>query len=380
MPEQIPITPEVLKWARQRAGLTVEDAEEHFGNFADWEQGLSFPTYPQLEKLADTLKIPVAVFFFPQPPPVPPITETFRTLPTSEIDRLPARIRMLLRKAKSMQLNLHELTDGRNPAARLITHDLTFASQVNIVDMAAAVRAYIGISVDEQQRWNDHDIALKEWRDALQRVGVFVFKDAFKVDEYSGFCLYDEVFPIVYVNNSSAKTRQIFTYFHELAHLLFHTSGIDTVHDSFISSLNIDAQTIEMICNRFASEFLLPDELFVRLSANHAPSEATAELFAAQFHVSREVIFRRFLDHGRINQQTYSSVVSQWNQQRQSGGEGAGGNFYWTKLAYLGRDYVSLALSKFHQNRIDENQLAEYLDTKPKNVGVLEEYFQRGNV
>ncbi|MHB1104680.1 MAG: hypothetical protein ACYC0C_18295 [Devosia sp.] len=41
---------------------------------------------------------------------------------------------------------------------------------------------------------------------------------------------------------------------------------------------------------------------------------------------------------------------------------------------------MALALRQFHQNRIDETQLAEYLDTKPKNVGNLEEYFERGNV
>jgi hypothetical protein len=48
------------------------------------------------------------------------------------------------------------------------------------------------------------------------------------------------------------------------------------------------------------------------------------------------------------------------------------------KRAYLGRDYVALAFSQYHQNRIDETQLGEYLDMKPKNVGTLEEYFVRG--
>ena len=52
---------------------------------------------------------------------------------------------------------------------------------------------------------------LKAWRKTLLDVGIFVFKDAFRVDDYSGFSLYDDVFPIIYVNNSSAKTRQIFT-------------------------------------------------------------------------------------------------------------------------------------------------------------------------
>jgi hypothetical protein len=64
-----------------------------------------------------------------------------------------------------------------------------------------------------------------------------------------------------------------------------------------------------------------------------------------------------------------------WRMQKQTG---EGGNHYWTKIAYLGRDYITLALQQFHQNRLDERQLAEYLDTKPKNLSALEEYFARG--
>ena len=105
------------------------------------------------------------------------------------------------------------------------------------------------------------------------------------------------------------------------------------------------------------------------------PSEATAEGIAASFHVSREVVFRRFLDRDLISQRAYNEAAARWAEQRQSGG--AGGNYYWTKLAYLGRDYVALALSQYRQNRIDERKLADYLDMKPKNLAGIEDYFAR---
>lgn len=377
MAEQIPINPALLIWARERAGLSRDEATEKFRRFPEWEAGDSAPTYPQLEALADALKVPIAVFFFPEPPHVPSINETFRTLPEAELDRLPSRIRLLMRKAKAMQLNLIELTENRNPAERLITRDLQFETRVNIAEMATAVRQYIGVSLEQQRGWRDDQTALKEWRAALQRVGIFVFKDAFRFSELSGFCLYDDEFPIIYVNNSSTKTRQIFTYFHELAHLIFHTSGIDKVRDRYIDRLAGDSKQIEILCNSFAAQFLLPEDEFERAVAGRPANVATAELVAAQFHVSREVVFRRFLDQGRIGEPAYLEAVERWNAQRQGGG-GEGGNHYWTKLTYLGRDYVALALGQFHQNRIDETQLAEFLDTKPRNVGTLEDYFGRG--
>ncbi|MCT8004041.1 XRE family transcriptional regulator [Sphingomonas sanguinis] len=377
MAEQIPINPALLVWARQRAGLSRDEAAQKFKRIADWEAGASAPTYPQLEQLSDTLKVPIAVFFFPDPPDVPSINETFRTLPEAELERLPSRVRMLMRKAKAMQINLAELTQGRNPADRMITRDLRFAPDVDIAEMAATVRDYIGVPVKQQQAWRGDDAALKEWRTALLNVGVFVFKDAFRADDFSGFCLYDDEFPIIYANNSSTKTRQIFTYFHELAHLVFHTSGIDKVRDRYVERLAGDARQIEVICNSFAAHLLMPEDAFQRAMAGRQATEATAEALAAQFHVSREVIFRRLLDHGRIAQNQYDRAVERWNAQRQVE-RAPGGNPYWTKLAYLGREYVALALSQYHQNRIDEGQLADFLDTKPRHVGALEEYFSRG--
>lgn len=373
--EGLPITPALVTWARTRAGLSIDDAK-NFGKIDEWERGDSSPTYPQLEALAAALKVPIAVFFFPEPPQVPNISETFRTLPDTEFEHIPSRVKLLLRKAKAFQLNLMELTGGKNPAPRIITNDLKFSNDENLVDAADKLRTYLGVTLEAQQSWQDDDAALKAWRQALQAVGIYIFKDAFKAEEFSGFCLFDEVFPLIYVNNSSAKTRQIFTLFHELAHLLFNTSGIDTLHGDYINRLPGDSKKIEIFCNRFAAEFLLPERVFVAAMKGQPPTEATAELLASRYHISREFVFRRFLDRRWIDEVAYTEATKRWSQQR---GGGSGGDYYWTKLSYLGRDYVALALSEFHRSRISEAQLADYLDTKPKNLAGIEGYFARGS-
>jgi Zn-dependent peptidase ImmA (M78 family) len=373
--EQIPVTPSVITWARVRSGLSLEEATQTFRNIAAWEDEASdiFPTYPQLEKLAEKFKVPIAVFFFPAPPNVPPIGETFRTLPEAQFSDIPREVQTLLRKARALQLNLSELNDDVNPADRLITRDLAFPADVQVDEMAREVRAYLGVNIDQQQNWESDVAALENWRKILNNVGISIFKDAFKVSDYSGFCLYDDIFPVIYVNNSTAKTRQIFTLFHELAHLLFHTSGIDTRQDNFLPVLVNDARRIEIICNEFAARFLVPEDAFARAFAGQLATEETAEELAAIFHVSRESIFRKFLDRNLIDQVAYRRAALRWAEQLGVGG--TGGNWYNTKIAYLGRDYVNLAFSKFYQNRINEAQLAEYLDTKPRNLSTLEEYF-----
>lgn len=374
MSEAMPITPEIVTWARERAGFSVDAAMAEFRKIAEWEAGETFPSYPQLERMADKFKVPVAVFFFPAPPDLPPIEETFRTLEPDQIAEIPPRVRLLLRKARTFQMGLEELNAGRNPAARLITRDLAFRPSDPIEDIATQLRDYLGISMEQQFAWGNAETALDEWRSVLLSVGVYVFKDQFREPEYSGFCLYDDEFPIIYVNNTTAKTRQIFTLFHELAHLLFHTSGVDTQGDDFVDRLVGDEQRIEMICNRMAACFLVPEESFEAAFRGRPATEATATELAQLFSVSREFIFRKFLDRDLITSAEYEQAARRWANQGQ---RGTGGDHYNTKIAYLGTEYINLAFQRFYQNRIDYNQLADILDTKPKNLTRLEEYVSR---
>ena len=73
------INPDILKWARERSGYTVETIAAFLKKDAsivnDWESGERALTYVQLEKLADKYKRPIAIFFFPEPPKEPDIAE-----------------------------------------------------------------------------------------------------------------------------------------------------------------------------------------------------------------------------------------------------------------------------------------------------------------
>ena len=177
--ERLTITPSVITWARKRAGLSLEEAK-NFGRIDEWESGASSPTYAQIEALASALKVPVAVFFFPEPPDLPNLAQSFRTLPDVEFDKIPSRVQLLVRKAKAFQLNLAELTAEKNPAERLIIKDLKLSADENIAAAAERVRAYLSVTLEAQQNFKTDDDALKAWRDVFHSAGLFVFKDAFK--------------------------------------------------------------------------------------------------------------------------------------------------------------------------------------------------------
>lgn len=378
--EGLPITPAVVRWARERAGYSLEDASLVLKRIAAWESGDALPSYAQVEEMAERFKTPVAVFFFPSPPVLPSIEQSFRTLSAEDFAAIPRTIRLLLRRSQAMQINLAELNDGINPSKRLITRDLKFSPNTSLAEIAAVVRGYLGVSIEEQASWKSVDEALDAWREVFAtRAGVYAFKDAFHTPNYFGFCLYDEEFPVIYINNSSTKSRQIFTLFHELGHLLFHTSGIDILDDLFLNHLDDAERKIEIICNGLAARVLVPDDVLDKMLNGVKVSRQAAEQIAKGFNVSREVIYRKFLDRDLISADEYSAASEDWTAQIKSK-KSDSGNYYNSHRAYLGQRYVDLAFTRYYQQRFDQGQLAEYLNLKPKSLPTFAEKFAWGGL
>ncbi len=382
----IPVNSEILRWAREGLNFSrVEVAkkmnkpEEHI---VAWETGNSAPTYVQLEQLASVYHRPVALFFFPNPPDEESVEETFRTLPYQELESISPRIRLLIRKARILQINLAELFQGVIDPRRRILDDLQMDEMDNVEERANQVRSYLEIDLITQKSWNNVRTAFQRWRSSLESCGIFVFKDSFKEpggsrSRYSGFCIYDQKFPIIFINNNDTYTRQVFTLFHELAHLLMKSSEIDIRMDEYERHETQDNKNIEVTCNKFAGEFLVPRRDFQnyldRDLINSNIDDFIVEM-ARKYHVSREAVLRKLVDCEISNPNVYDRKVSQWSNQTGSQQSG-GGNYYLTKIAYLGDRYISAVFWNYSQRRITIEQAADYLDMKVKNVTGLEDRF-----
>lgn len=376
---------DVLVWARESMNLTLEEVAKRMNktvkDIKNWESGKSKPTYVQLEKLAYKIyHRPVALFFFPAVPDEDRIEQSFRTLPDTEIRKFPPKIHLLLRKAKVMQINLSELSEYMEESDRNILHDLNIDSTVCPVELANRVRDYLRIDIGEQKSWSDADTAFKHWRSVLEKSGIFVFKDSFsskdsKSSQYSGFCLYDYRYPIIYIDNNKPSTRQIFTLFHELAHLLMRTGGVDCVKNNYIEQLSGNDKVVEILCNQFAVEFLVPTDDFNRISSSRDFSENYIEKWARLYKTSRKTILRKLLDQNRVSKQYYEKKFLGWSNHRGTIQNQGGGNYFSTKISYLGFRYIDLIFRNYHRDVISFEQAADYLDTKVKNVSRIEDLF-----
>lgn len=380
---EIPLTPSVLRWARETAGVSINEVVQRLKRktittevIEGWERGEGSPSYSQLESLAyDVYRRPLAIFFFPSPPEEKTPKQSFRTLPDQEINKISPRLRYLLRQAQVRQIYLEELFENVHPPKKNILYDFQISPEKSLDEIISKVREYFNISLDKQISWINADDAFKHWRDAFENHGIYIFKEAFKEENVSGFCLFDEKFPIIYVNNSKPHTRQIFTLFHELAHLLYRTGGIDKPIEEYIKYLNYEDKRIEIFCNQFAGEFLVPNTDFnQRLAKVSAINEQVIEYFSKIYHVSREVILRKLYDRNLISQADYQQNVDKWVEQYKkiNKNQKGGGNYYLTQGVYLSRRYIELAFTKLYQNKISVEKLAEYLGVKAKNISSLE--------
>ena len=376
------ITPSVMKWARKTAGMSVEDAATRFvvksvaknitpETVKSWESGKAAPTYLQLEKIAAIYHQPIIVFYLRKPPEEDTIKSEFQFLPKVQAKSLPYQIRFLVRAADNFRLNLYELhRGGQNPALKKIFADIRISASQDMKRAATKVRRYLNLS-NSQQYKNDDD-AFEARRNCLERHGISVFKESFEHDNFSGFCLHDPQFPIIYINNDMPSSRQSFTLFHELAHILMKKSGVDFRGDT----TNTDE---ELACNQFAGEALAPEaDIKKNLPLNNASNNNAIASLAKQYSVSQEVVLHQLRNINLIDRNFFDKKTAQLRKEQESQKQRHGPvNYAFKVYLYLSKSYTQAACAKYHHGLIDERQLADYLKTKVRYIDAIARFSLR---
>jgi Zn-dependent peptidase ImmA (M78 family) len=378
------VTPAVLKWARESANMSIDDVARRLKKSADvvsaWESGADAPTYSQLEALAyEIYKRPLALFFLPTHPDEPKPRAEFRSLPDVDLANLSREMTLLIRRARAFQWALIELYGDRSPAASPIWRQIRADPQSNASSQAAQIRKLLNVTIDEIRRQPTAEAALKTWRRAIERNGVHVFKDSFKQREFSGFCLWHPEFPVILINNSTTKTRQVFSLLHELTHVLCDRNGISRFDNRGIENLPLPDRVIERFCNTLAGEILVPSDDFLPASRNFVPETATDGQFAelaGRYHVSRSVILHRFLERGLVTVEFYVMKDREWAEQGREGE--SGGDYYATQGTYISERFLREVVSRYARRLLTKNEAADLIGVKPRNFDRFEDLVLRG--
>lgn len=352
-----PVTPVVLRWAREDAGLTTADVARFAGvkpAVADaWEDGVARPTLSQLRHLADAMRRPVAFFLTPAPPKehakLPPDFRSHEGAPT------PA-LRREVRSAQERRDAYLELVGPvRDPWLAVVSAN------------SSSIREWLGVSTEGIRQTLDAGAALKVWIRALEQRGVLVFQMS-RVDpaECRGFALAYRVCPVIVLNGADAPQARSFTLLHELAHLLDREGGLCLLQD------DVD---IERRCNRTAAAVLLPEEA-VTAEAGIASGLDLADSVVRGFRVSPQVAAFRLRDLGLIDQAIVGQVLARAAEAARRAAErkDSGGPARHVLLRRnLGDRYVAAVVDAMHAESISVTDAAYLLDARVRTVQRLEQ-------
>lgn len=339
---RVEVRPEMLRWARERAGKSTRDLARSSPDLDRWETGEIRPTLKQLERFASATHAPIGYLFLAEPPietvPIP----DFRTVAGARLSRPSPDLLDTVYVCQQRQ-------EWYRGFARLSGEEfLPFVGSVRTSDdveaTAATMRHTLGFDVEERHVLPDWTTALRRFIEQADGRGVLVMcngvvnndtRRRLDPDEFRGFALSDPLAPLVFVNGADTKSAQMFTLAHELAHIWLGQSGVSDVEASSTPS-----QAVERWCNRVAAELLVPLAL-VRAEVRDARDlRQEIDRLARRFKVSTLVVLRRIHDAGRLTAEefrvAYANEVARVRPLARDGG----GNFYLTLGARVSKRFA----------------------------------------
>lgn len=339
--KRVAVRPELLRWALERSGRSVEGLAAKFPKLAAWERGEARPTLRQLEQFARATYTPVGYLFLRDPPleevPIP----DFRTLPGARHDRPSPDLLDTIYLCQQRQAWYREFarTMGEEPLAFVGSARVTD----DVVATAAAMRRALGLDLDERRQLPTWTEALRRFIEQADALGVLVMvsgvvgsnnRRKLDRDEFRGFALADPLAPLVFVNGADTKAAQMFTLAHELAHVWLGESAL-----SDVSPASAPAQRVEAWCNRVAAELLVP---LAALREALPPGDALDQVpaLARRFKVSTLVILRRLLDARRLSRDAFDAAYEAELKHLCTQPKTSGGDFYLTQAARLSRRFA----------------------------------------
>ena len=374
---------DIIRWAREYYNMSPADAASAIGvdlqRYNSWETGEEFPTYAKLRKISEVFRKPSAIFFFPEPPALPPLKGDLRTLPDEVVSRFSKNIIAQFEKAKVYQLSVKELYPDQ---ISVIAQRDSFPK--DMVELSEHFRNLLSFPLSAQKARRNTKIVFEIYRERFYDLGIYVFKESFKDNSVSGLCINDATHPVIMINNSMSFARQIFTLFHELYHLISDTSGAEIIRDDFYTALDTSQEQSERACDIFANTFLIPQDDFKIELSKQPLSEEHIEYLSKLYSVSREAIMYTLLKMRKITSADYDALKESFygdairNQKQTGGNQKSGGNYYSTKLSYLGQRYTGDVFKQYFSGKIDNVRASEMLHSKVDHLPRLEASFFRG--
>lgn len=384
------IQPRVLTWARETAGLSLDDAARALGlkdargrtgaqRLEAMELGEDEPTRPVLLKMAKAYHRPLLVFYLAEPPKTGDRGQDFRTLPGHE--KFNPELDALVRDIKARQGLIRSMLE--DDQAEPIEFVSSATMELPAPKLAARMAERLNIRAVAYRAAKTPDEAFAYLRDKIEASGVYVLllgnlgshHTNIPVEVFRGFALADSVAPLIVINDQDAKAAWSFTALHELAHLWLGQTGISGTDSE---------NKIERYCNDVAGEVLLPAsdvrQLAPLLGLSVAAVAEQIGQFAQTHRVSRAMVAYKLYRVGMIGKAAWAALNQRFkdeylqSKQREAAknrkAEG-GPDYYIVRRHRIGRALLRLVRRSLDEGTITYTKASRVLGVKPRSVEPL---------
>ncbi len=385
------LNPHILVWAREAAGLSVDEAAHALGfkntqertaaeRLQAMEAGTEEPSRSVLLSMARVYHRSLLVFYLSEPPRTGDRGQDFRRAPGANPTEYDPTLDALIRDIRGRQGIIKDLLDQADP--KRVDYVGSVTMEVSPVELARRMTARMGFSLDEFRRQANVPAAFSYLREKVEASGAFVLllgnlgshHTNIPSGVFRGYAIADPVAPFIVVNDQDASVAWAFTTLHELTHLWLGTTGV--------SGGNTDTR-IEVYCNSVAGEMLLPEAemaglRFLRRASLDETVGAITQ-FATSRKISRAMVAYKLLRVDIITQTRWRELdkhyADEWNaaqaQPASKEKKEGGPSYYVVKRHRLGHAVVDLVKNSLAEGFLTYTRASQVLGVKPRNVDPL---------
>lgn len=372
--------PEMLVWARNGVGYTLEQAAEAIGVSTERlkaaESGEGPLSVNQVRKAAEKYSCPFGYFYFSKPP----YSNTDKPIPDYRIEPTMVgvenyRLQLEIKKVRDRRLVYLELLDEIGEEKSKFG---TIKNTKRTEDIGTKIRSRLKVSKSELET-TPLDKIYSYWKNKIELDGVLVYESQYiPVDcGVIGSAIFYEAYPIILIKRGGEfNPRRLFTLLHEYAHLLQGQSAINDARSQVTVRTDSEHSALEVECNRIAGEILVPSELLSESKyANLTPTEkmvALANDFKVTYTTAAVCLRRRRL----IDKSDYNRLISErLSEHRKKRRKNERSEIKIPRETIqridLGRPFFNAVLSAYETGRIDVYDASKILNLRVKKIDVL---------
>lgn len=376
--------PEVFRWARESAGLALEDGARAIGiaevSLKAIEGGEKEPSRTMLSNMARAYRRSLLTFYLPAPPKKGDRGEDFRTVVPEQGIEAEADVDALVRDLRARQRLVRAVLED-DEDARPLEFIGSATMEIGVAALREAIELLLGITSTEYRAQRDAESGFNLLRERVERAGAFVLlvgnlgshHSTIPVGAFRGFAIADPLAPFIVINDGDAKAAWSFTLLHELAHLFLGATGV--------SGGGVPEKKIERFCNDVAGEFLLPiaDIKTINLANLDIDAQiASISKHADRWRVSRQMVAYGLYKAGQLSLDAWKALSAEihgrWIAERRREKEIAkikkttGPNYYVVRRHRLGSAMLDFARRSMDAGTLSPARAAKALGVKPRSV------------